>query len=244
MRHWDYSTINLAVFRKLPLYQKPPTYRLQTDPGNGCHGDPPGYPSYFTQTVYTGSGNTVRRGSVEMVLAVDGDMRALWTNPRSYDYDRWTRMQKTLLRRLWKPLPVDHPRTLQWMRDLYTHFKGCLTCVMDGCEFHTRDKIVIPRTTPPQHGMDGFVSTAVHQIRKYYPEFDGFPDADIDGIVDSGAYKVLPPKRGDWWERVAEQPTPGTCVLSCPSWLRRYDGGQHSEGQRCQWCGFGYKEDE
>jgi len=58
----DWSTIKLAELRKLPVYHLPPTYRLQEGSGNGCFGDPPGFPTYFTRGVYTAHGNNPPRG--------------------------------------------------------------------------------------------------------------------------------------------------------------------------------------
>jgi hypothetical protein len=50
---FDYSTINKDALNRLPIVKLPPTYRLQAGMGNGCFLDPPGYPTYFTQSVYT-----------------------------------------------------------------------------------------------------------------------------------------------------------------------------------------------
>lgn len=46
---YDYNTIDKDKLARLPLYHKPSTYRLQSNPGNGCYLDPPGYPTYFTR---------------------------------------------------------------------------------------------------------------------------------------------------------------------------------------------------
>jgi hypothetical protein len=53
MNRFDYSAINLTELQKLKTYNLPNSYRLQENYGNGCYMDPPGYPTYFTQSVYT-----------------------------------------------------------------------------------------------------------------------------------------------------------------------------------------------
>jgi hypothetical protein len=46
----DFSTINIDALQRLPSVTLPTTYRLQAGSGNGCFGDAPGFPTYFTRS--------------------------------------------------------------------------------------------------------------------------------------------------------------------------------------------------
>src|SRR6266568_3788654 len=63
----SYETIDLERLRKLRVYNLPRTYELQRGMGNGCSGDAPGFPTYFTKSVYTQHGNSPRSGA-ELVI--------------------------------------------------------------------------------------------------------------------------------------------------------------------------------
>ena len=122
----DYSTFDLEVLRKRPTYTLPPSYHLQEGCGNGCYLDPPGFPTYFTRSVYTRHGYSPQKGP-EQVIAHEGALYvtqvADWRpgdtwETRSAEYD-------ALMRRLWKPLAIDHPRVVAWVRGCYMHFAHC-----------------------------------------------------------------------------------------------------------------------
>lgn len=137
----DWTTINLKVLHTLPAYKLPPTYFLQRSPGNCCAGDPPGYPTYFTRSIWTQSGNSPPWNRCpQQVISRAGRLyvtRGPWgkrydragkrwvgsVNLRSWDdqqdcYDR-------LMRRLWRPLPLEHPRTQAWIAAQLRHFRNC-----------------------------------------------------------------------------------------------------------------------
>jgi hypothetical protein len=114
----DWTTINLSRLRALPIYKLPPTYQLQNEPGNGCAGDPPGYPTYFTRSVYNQTGNTPRNAP-QYVIKDGATLRIVISKFAAYD--EWEKK----MRRLWVPLPIDHPRTLAWMAATYAHHKHC-----------------------------------------------------------------------------------------------------------------------
>ena len=99
----DFSTLNVAKLKKLDQYKLPPSYQLQDGSGNGCAGDPPGYPTYFTRNVYTKFGNDPPHGRPSMVITFERVHYVVGNG----DYDA----QSALLHRLWSPLPIDHPRT-------------------------------------------------------------------------------------------------------------------------------------
>jgi hypothetical protein len=110
----SYETIDIVRLRRLAHYNKPPTYELQSDPGNGCFLDPPGYPSYFTRSVYTQHGNNPWRGPQMVLLG-----RVVQTAREDHE------KVSARLKRLYKPLPLDHPRTRAWVQELYKHLQHC-----------------------------------------------------------------------------------------------------------------------
>lgn len=111
----DTTTINSKRLALLPAYKKPETYRIDTRMGNGCAGDPPGYPTYFTRCVYTQHGNSPRPGSPCLLLM-----------GRVVDDGKRSREEvKELLHRLWQPLAIDHPRTVAWIESTFCHHRHC-----------------------------------------------------------------------------------------------------------------------
>jgi hypothetical protein len=119
----DHSTLNLDELRNLPTCELPDRYHLQTDPGNGCAGDPPGYPTYFTRSVYTPAGNHPTRGP-EQVISHDG---VLYVTGSSGDwgkgetFDTVHARSHALMRRLYVSLPFDHPRVQAWIAQTMRH---------------------------------------------------------------------------------------------------------------------------
>jgi len=123
----DWSTINLEELQKLPVYDwAGKGYRLQEDMGNGCVGDPPGFPTYFTQSVYTAQGNSPIRGYAMVIVHDD---RAYGIEPANWEQgDTWevvTAKRDALMLRLWKPLPLEHPRTQEWIKATFKHHHSC-----------------------------------------------------------------------------------------------------------------------
>lgn len=118
---YDLSTLNAQFLRKLKAYELPPSYHLQDSPGNGCYGDAPGYPSYFTYSVYTSHGNNppYREGRVTQVIRFEGKLYATgW-------YGQTDEQRAKLFQRLFKALPEDHPRVQAWIYNQYRHFEHC-----------------------------------------------------------------------------------------------------------------------
>lgn len=120
-RNPDLSTLNLDLLKKLGTYEIPASYRLQDDLGNGCFLDAPGYPTYMTRSVYTGHGNNppYRDGRVHQVIVVGG---VAYPTAR---YGQPEGAEAKLLHKLWKPLPIDHPRVRAWMIQVYKHMAHC-----------------------------------------------------------------------------------------------------------------------
>jgi hypothetical protein len=112
MANASWETINMKALKRLPLYKLPPTYQLQQDSGNACAGDPPGFPTYFTRGVYTQYGSSPRRGPRYVI--------AMHIVDAGYGAER-----DALMRRLWLPLPLEHPRTQAWIADRFKHLSRC-----------------------------------------------------------------------------------------------------------------------
>jgi hypothetical protein len=122
----DFSTINIKALRRLPVYNLPPSYTLQRDPGNGCFLDPPGYPSYFTRNVYTRYGNNPHKG-VLTVISYQGTHYVVEHSDdwKGGGWDEYRAKVDARLRRLWNPLPLEHPRTQAWIDYCIGYFDHC-----------------------------------------------------------------------------------------------------------------------
>lgn len=119
---FDYTTIDLAKLRKLPMYRVPNGNNLSEHYGSACFMDPPGYPSYFIQNVYNSRGDTPRNGPDRVIVDPEDEYR-------TYVVDNID------LRALWVPLPYEAPvsafsgegsnaRLYAWIREAYWYFKG------------------------------------------------------------------------------------------------------------------------
>jgi hypothetical protein len=109
---FDYSTIKLDMLRALPRYQVPKGNHLQQDPGNGCMLDAPGYPTYFTRSVYNAAGNDLKHGPYLVITDPD-------------DAEKHYVVDNINIRALWLPLPLDHPRIKLWEQACYMHWQRC-----------------------------------------------------------------------------------------------------------------------
>ena len=226
---FDLSTINKKELNKLPLYKGAPTYHLQTDPGNGCFLDPPGYPTYFTQSVYTQHGNVPGRGAQMVILGrvvestKDHETGTDWAQTRDIGNER--------LRKLWMPLPLEHPRTKAWKIALYNHLRYCYfdadaperdrTLIFPVPDYKLRKFHDDPRFSEEWSEKERAASEqanteiiahasrvatpdnhqAVRKIREYYPGYQ--PELHL--------MNAPPNSEGNWWERLAGRPTPETC---------------------------------
>jgi len=238
--YYDYSTLNLEALKHLPIHRLPPTYKYQAGPGNGCFGDPPGFPSYFTRSIYTQHGNEPRRGA-QMVLTIPEEkprvFAVAWKSGENWDDHNARRKGK--LRRLWKPLPLNHPRTRAWIRDAHRHLNHCY--IDDSKTEYDGDRIFI--WPVPDYKLRSFIDkekaaavaplaipanhAAVRRIRKFYPDYQPEPD-----LIDNPPTAVGP----QWWERYATQPTPEQCAGLGGS-------NPHPIGNPCQTCGHVVEEE-
>ena len=125
----DLSTLNPATLSALPLLgQLPQGYHLQRDPGNGCFLDPPGYPTYFTRSVYTPLGNNPQRGPTLVIDSPDGP-RVVFTAETEWlkgeTHETATARRRALLRGLYAPLPFEHARVQAWVAAVHHHMQQC-----------------------------------------------------------------------------------------------------------------------
>lgn len=252
MMQMDLSTINMDELNKLPLFNCPEDSHVSKLLGSGCAGDPPGFPTYFIQSVYDQRGNTPERGATAVIQGrmVDWECEYLsWNDRRKMFNDR--------MFRLWKPLPIDHPRTRAWIISTHRHFHHCY--VDDTLPVTDRNRMVIYPV--PEYKLKSFVDDkrfndewrtvekerirleneftikaaeliamprnhmATRTIQKFYP--DHVPNLDLIENPGRGVEK--------WWETLPRKPTPD----KCPGESRWSDNPKHPvNGTWCQVCGW------
>jgi hypothetical protein len=243
----DYSTLNTDALTRLKTYTLPDTYRLQEHTGNGCAGDPPGYPTYFTRSVYTRHGNEPDRSATQ-VISLNG------THYATRDARQWDEAKDTaLMRSLWKPLPLDHPRTRLWIENTYRHQHHCYADAARP-EYGRPGTLIYPvpgynlktfRDDP--RWSDAYRATAQAEVEEYnrmeleraaaiaipanhkavliiqvfYPEYRPEPE-----LIANPPAAIT-----QWWETEATPPAPEECTpRSC--------GPHPVNGTWCQWCGW------
>lgn len=249
MIKYDMSTINEGKLELLPMYFVPSSHHLQQDPGNCCFLDPPGYPSYFTKSIYNSQGNEPSIGATKVLSRRIVESRDDWGEDLTWNEVSAKRSE--LLKSLWIPLSIDHPRTKEWIREAYSHLRNCYH---DEGSSRSDKTLIYP---VPSYMLESFVDDrrfsdewriqeratidlmnaetianamkvatlenhkAVRHIREFYPEYQ--PDVEL---VNN------PPKyTTTWWERYSECPTPE----NCPGGM----GKKHPlNGSWCQVCGW------
>lgn len=262
MKH-DLSTLNLAALCKLPTWDGGPKgYYLQRDPGNGCSGDPPGFPTYFTRSIYTPRGNNPNRGPEE-VISIEGVDYVTRADDDWRKGDTWDAVRDRYLarmRRLYIPLPFDHPRVQAWIaatmrhtQHMYLDPEGLAAEKSDSGrivfptphyklrafrddprfseEWRTAEKTAIEAFNADVRARYARVATlANHCGTRAIREF--YPEYTPELDADGRPIDVPAdaPRGGDWWQRHAEQPSAAECVP--PSWL-----GPHRAEGWCQFCG-------
>lgn len=141
--------INIKALKKLPVHKCPPSYHYSRHLGMGCAGDPPGYPTYFLQSVYTSHGNSPRKGATAVIVhegvayvlhsSKDYDTAIarvkvqarkegktlIWEEQCKLEREAHDALIKRRIERIYNPLPEDHPRMEAWIRDTYRHHRGC-----------------------------------------------------------------------------------------------------------------------
>lgn len=249
----DWSTISLPLLRSRPSWKSPGhRWSVSDHPGQGCYGDPPGYPSYFLRGVYFNGNTSGRSGTADVVIRDEnGDDRVLLSVGQHRE------SLTKLVRKLWVPLPYDHERVKLWIRATYRHLRHCYRDDEGlAADEHDGGMIVYPvpyyklrafhddprfsdawRVTE-RAAVDAFNAdvearsarvaipdnhSAVRAIRKFYPEHA--PDLAL--IAGEG----LGDHEGDWWETEAIRPAVADCRP------RNGIGARDHLTQWCQWCG-------
>ena len=249
MIKYDMSTINRGKLELLRKNIMLPSYQLQRDLGNCCFLDPPGYPSYFTQSIYNKHGNEPSRGATKVLSGKVIESRDDWDE--NLTWNGVSTKRSKLLRSLWIPLPIDHPRTKEWTQEVYSHLRNCyhdegsnesdkiliypvpsykLESFVDdkhfSDEWRIKERAVIDQMNSETIANAMKVATpenhkAVRWIQKFYPEYQ--PDKEL--------IKNPPKYTTTWWERYSECPTPE----NCPGGM----GKKHPLNDSwCQVCGW------
>lgn len=256
----DYSTINPAVIAKMKPYVKPPSYHVSDSMGSACAGDPPGYPSYFIRHIYTRSGNSPAKGCTSVIEY----------NKRYYELEQADSSYEALekkLRRLWLPLPADHPRTIAWMADTYKHHQHCYInpAITDK---NNRDRMVIypvGKWQLPVFRDDKRYSKAwrkAAQMEHYLATYETILAAVMvadpenhsavqiirryypDHKPNLAWIKTPPATSGNWWEFFSYRPTPENCPGEI-AWSKSagYSTKHPINGSWCQVCGWSQAEE-
>jgi hypothetical protein len=243
----DFSTINLDVLTSLKKYNLPSYYHLQEDSRNGCSGDAPGFPTYFTRNVYNKFGNTPS-SAPQYVITYQEECYIVMGSDDNYDQDHWHQVYMSL----WKPLPLEHERTRLWIVGTYKHHQHCYNGHGDSLvifptpyyklktyrddvrwkdEYREAAKAEVEAFNKQKREQDQALATpenhnAVRIIRNFYPDYQ--PELDL---INN------PPKEhvGMWWETEAVQPSEQDCARS-QRWAKRHP----MNGSWCQWCGRSY----
>ena len=208
--HLDWSTINLQALEKFPEAKPYKNEHRSCDCGAGCYLDAPGYPSYFLESWYSPSGNQCRyliKG--KEILGRKEDHQVL----------------SKRLKKLWKPLSMDHPRVIEWIKAVTRHAQNCFV--------NPNKEISSPFVYPSKFEKTPFATEqeltdytsnidntlAVNMIRKFYPEYK------VDKL------EVSKENIGHWYEVMSEKPTPE----NCPGTM----GMKHPVNKTwCQLCGW------
>lgn len=114
----NYDTIDLEYLNALPEYGGP--YRVDRSEGSGCAGDPPGYPSYFLKNIWTGRGDHPQSGPTMVIYSPTTDSCHVVLSADE-DYE----VLKKRMQRMYKKLPIDHPRVKAWISSTFTHHHSC-----------------------------------------------------------------------------------------------------------------------
>ena len=219
---FDFSTLNLAELRKLPMFELPGGWSRQRHPGGGCFTDPPGFPTYYTRSIYTGRGDEPRSGPDTIIE--DPETGAMHALPR---YEGRGEELRALMAKLYVRLPFEHPRVQAWVSYLFGYFRNCYEDpAVPMAERAHAARLLIPKAGAPRPPPE--THRAMVRVREPYPEV---PVADLERWINAGRYGGGGP--GDWWERHAERPS----AEDCPGlvWMQG-NTGHRAEGW-CQFCG-------
>jgi hypothetical protein len=253
----DTSTINMDSLSRHPRAVLRSDYHLGGR-GNGCFMDPPGYPTYYTQPVYTSNGNDPRRGPTMVLMGHVVD-RAEW--PVGATYERQREVIDALMRRLYVPLPYEHPRVQAWERSLYAYFRTMYEDPDGLGDEHDHGKMIqypVPsyrlRTVRADPSLSAETNAnirrdieAENEAKREAYRAACTPERHTAAVRVRAIYPDAPAREdliaepppwgkggdGEWWTVLAERPTPEQCEPA-----RGVSGRHPLNGQWCQWCGW------
>ena len=243
------ATLHAEGVDRLPVYTLPPTYRLG-DPGMGCYGDPPGFPTYYLRPVYNGHGNTPRNAPDAVLLGTDGKLRR--AEPKTTGGAGDDLRRAAFWRNLYRALPIEHPRVQAWIAATMSHLATCYqdeerpeygragTLIFPVPSYKLRTFADDPRWNEEYRAAgkaeaDAFnrmeiarattIATVdnhrgVRAIRAFYPDWMPSPGM-VNGIPGY--------RSAGWWTTGDEKPAPEVCPGDVSVSLLH-------TAERCQWC--------
>ena len=257
----DYSTLNAEALSRLPVYKKPPTYTIDNHLGSACYGDPPGFPSYFLQHIYTQHGNSPPYNRPQQVIVLGGVARVVpdidWSGGTN---SGWAKRDE-FLRSLWTPLPYDHPRVRRWIIETFRHFytsyydpeettTGGHTASWPVPDWQKRKTKIDERwrddVIAAYEAADAAFNAALedrvhalatpnnHMAHREIVRF--YPEHSLS--MTEALIAEVPNLGGqaDWWHIEAEQPSVEECLQRAPwiDWAARHP---EEPGRHCSRCG-------
>lgn len=212
----DYSTIKLERLHGFGEYELPSSFSLNDTLGSACFLNPPGHPTYFLRSIYNRGGNNPSHGPQQVITDLDGNWKIpVYKSTKDYSWEKETAWHDRLMKSLWNPLPIDHLRSRAWINALYVYFHNCYS--PDGQDRNV-NRCIVAKTgaleAQPEHHL------AVLAVQKHYPSYN--PELDL---IEQAQ------KDGNWWESLAEKPTPENCLGD--------NIGKHPVSKTwCQACGW------
>jgi hypothetical protein len=242
----DYSTLNLdyiKTFQRYSDYGGPSS-------GCGCAGDAPGFPTYFLKQIG-------ERTTVTLIGTPELGERIV---PFSYNGpEQWHK----IMRRMWVPLPYDHPRTRMWVFDTYKHHHNCYNGFGKEMVIYPVPRWrLISANAFDRYKDDATKSETVKtverlRVRKEVARIER-EQATLATPENHNAVKVIRKFYPDhqpvlpwihkdyskelpelWWETCAERPSEEDCAKT-QRWHHQHPFGK----THCQWCGRSYPKDE
>ncbi len=219
-------------------YKLPASYRLGSH-GVGCAMEPPGHPRYFVRSIYTQNGNSPIHTKPQYLLNSTG-------------YTDLEPIDKLYGSNEFPKLPADHPATIAWMKDMYSHFHHCYhdECGID----RYKQTLIYP---VPYYELKLFIdrSDRSDEWRKLEKEIVEQENKEIEEYAKSVAtpenhmavryirkhypdhqpilewIEKPPMKDGNWYGTLKERPDPD----KCPG---QYGMKHPVNGTWCQFCGW------
>lgn len=175
----DYNGTDLEALRGLPV-----NVRVYSSfKGMGCAFDPPGYPSYHL------SSYDQRSHPYACIYYITYP----YPDGQNYELGR-NEYPNEILKRLWKPYPLDNPRVRSWIMDVYRHWQHCwdrfdVGGVLNAADWLCTEWVEDAEKRPSWMTLDRY--GAVRYIRKFYPDYD--PQPDFEYVLHPPVYSKETP---------------------------------------------------